>query len=200
LADLPAPHNPPEDGQAPLDPDEARGLKLAWVATRADLNDAEGENILQGMRWGRSHIRKQDVVVHSESFLRQLHERMFHQVWEWAGRFRQTERNIGVAPYQIAVQLRQLFDNVEAWREFGAFSLDEQAVRLHHQLTFIHPFPNGNGRCSRVMADMFLLKHGGTQFTWGPAPHGKDVRQRYLAAIRYADAGDIDPLLNFVRS
>lgn len=200
MADQRALHDQLEEGQTPLDPDEALGLKLGWVATRSDLNDAEGENILQGMRWARGQIRKQDVVVNSEAFLRQLHERMFSLVWEWAGQFRQTERNIGVAPYQIAVQLRQLFDNVGAWREFGTYPLDEQAARLHHQLTFIHPFPNGNGRCSRVVADMFLLKHGGTQFTWGPAPHGKDVRRRYLAAIRHADAGDIGPLLNFVRS
>lgn len=189
-----------DEGQTPLDPDEARGLKLGWVATRTDLNDAEGENILQGMRWARAQIRRKDVVVNSEAFLRQLHERMFNQVWDWAGTFRQTERNIGVAPYQIATQLRQLFDNAHAWQEFGTYPLDEQAVRLHHQLTFIHPFPNGNGRCSRVMADMFLLRHGGEQFSWGPAPHGPMVRQEYLAAIRNADCGDIASLLAFVRS
>jgi Fic-DOC domain mobile mystery protein B len=200
LADLPLFQEPLDAGQTPLDPDEARGLKLGWVATRADLNDAEGENILQGMRWANTQVRKRDVVVHGEAFLRQLHERMFNQVWEWAGRFRQTERNIGVAPYQIAMQLRQLFDNVSAWQEFQTYSMDEQAVRLHHQLTFIHPFPNGNGRCSRVMADMFLLRNGGKPFTWGPPPHGAQVRQDYLNAIRRADAGDVSPLLAFVRS
>lgn len=200
MADLPLFQEPLDAGQTPLDADEARGLKLGWVATRADLNDAEGENILQGMRWANTQVRKRDVVVHGEAFLRQLHERTFNQVWEWAGRFRQTERNIGVAPYQIAMQLRQLFDNVSAWQEFQTYSLDEQAVRLHHQLTFIHPFPNGNGRCSRVMADMFLLRNGGKPFTWGPPPHGAQVRQDYLNAIRRADAGDVSPLLAFVRS
>lgn len=74
-----------DEGQTPLDPDEARGLKLGWVATRTDLNDAEGENILHGMRWARAQIRRKDVVVNSEAFLRQLHERMFNQVWDWAG-------------------------------------------------------------------------------------------------------------------
>ena len=189
-----------DDGQTPLDPDEAIGLKLSWVATRADLNDAEGTNILSAMRWAAREIRKTQVVVPGEDFLRQLHVRMFGEVWEWAGRFRSTERNIGVAPHQIATQLRQLFDDVGAWLEFGTYSLDEQAARLHHRLTWIHPFPNGNGRCSRLMADLFLQSKGAQPFTWGPAPHDRPVRQRYLGALRQADTGDFGALLGFVRS
>jgi Fic-DOC domain mobile mystery protein B len=190
-----------EDGQTPLDPDEAVGLKLGWIATRSDLNDAEGANIVSGMRWGNRQIRgKKPAEVATEGFLRALHARMFSDVWRWAGTFRQTERNIGVAPYQIAMQLRQLFDNVAAWQEYGAYSLDMQAVTLHHKLTVIHPFPNGNGRCSRVMADFFLQRHAAEPFSWGPAPHGAAVRKRYLEAIRQADAGDMQPLLAFVRS
>lgn len=191
---------PLEEGQTPLDPDESRGLKPRWVATRQDLNDVEAGNILRGMRWARRQIRREETVVPSEAFLRSLHQRMFNDVWRWAGQFRNTERNIGVAPHQIATQLRQLFDNVSAWQEFGSYALDEQAARLHHQLTYIHPFPNGNGRCSRVMADMYLLQHGAAEFSWGPSPHDEAVRRAYLAAIRCADAGDIKPLLAFVRS
>jgi Fic-DOC domain mobile mystery protein B len=189
-----------DDGQTPLDPDEARGLRLSWVATRGDLNDAEGTNILDAMRWAVREIRKKQVVVPSEDFLRQLHARMFGEVWEWAGRFRSTERNIGVAPHQVAMQLRQLFDDAGAWQVTGTYSLDEQAARLHHRLTYIHPFPNGNGRCSRLMADLFLQSRGAQPFTWGPAPHGHQVRQRYLEALRLADAGDLAALLGFVRS
>jgi Fic-DOC domain mobile mystery protein B len=189
-----------DDGQTPLDPDEARGLKLSWVANRGDLNDAEGANIFTGMRWAAREIRKKSVVVASEEFLRQLHARMFGEVWGWAGRFRLTERNIGVPPHQIAIQLRQLFDNVKAWQEFGTYPIDEQAARLHHQLAYIHPFPNGNGRCSRVTADLFLQSHGARPFTWGPAPHDQPVRQRYLEALRQADNGELGPLLGFVRS
>jgi Fic-DOC domain mobile mystery protein B len=190
-----------EDGQTPLDPDEATGLKLAWIATRSDLNDAEGANIVSGMRWGGRQIRgKKLAEVATEGFLRELHARMFGNVWKWAGTFRQTERNIGVAPYQIAMQLRHLFDDVQAWQEFMTYPLDVQAAHLHHRLTFIHPFPNGNGRCSRVIADLFLQRHGSEPFSWGPAPHGAAVRQQYLAAIRAADTGDIHPLLAFARS
>ncbi len=189
-----------DEGQTPLDPDEAHGLKLSWVATRGDLNDAEGANIFSAMRWAAREIRKKDVIVHSEDFLRQLHLRMFDNVWEWAGRFRSTERNIGVAPHQIAMQVRQLFDNVGAWQASGTYPLDEQAARLHHQLTHIHPFPNGNGRCSRLMADLSLQSHGAKPFTWGPEPHDQRVRQRYLEALRQADTGDLRSLLGFVRS
>ena len=189
-----------DDGQTPLDPDEATGLKLQWVATRGDLNDAEGANIFSAMRWAAREVRKKQTVVASDDFLRQLHARMFGEVWEWAGRFRLTERNIGIAPHQIAMQLRQIFDNVGAWQKFGVYPLDEQAARLHHQLTFIHPFPNGNGRCSRVMADLFLQSCGAQPFTWGPAPHDRTVRQRYLEALRLSDAGDLRLLLEFVRS
>ena len=189
-----------DDGQTPLDPDEARELKLKWVANRADLNDAEGTNIIDGMQWAAKEIREKDVIVPSDVFLRHLHARMFGQVWKWAGRFRTTERNIGVAPHQISMQLRQLFDNVVAWQAYSTYPLDEQAARLHHKLTYIHPFPNGNGRCSRIMADLFLQSNGAPPFTWGPAPHDQQVRQRYLQAVRQADTGDMTLLLAFVRS
>lgn len=189
-----------EDGQTPLDPDEAQGLKLKWVATRADLNDVEGANVVSGMLWAAREIRKKGVVVASDDFLRKLHEKMFGSVWEWAGRYRLTERNIGVAPHQIAMQLRQLFDNVGAWQAFRTYPLDEQAARLHHWLTFIHPFPNGNGRSSRLMADLFLQSHDEPPFSWGPEPHNSTVRESYLQAVREADAGNWQPLLGFVRS
>jgi fido (protein-threonine AMPylation protein) len=77
-----------EDGQTPLDPDEATGLKLAWIATRSDLNDAGGANIVSGMRWGARQIRgKKPDNVATEGFLRALHTRMFGDVWRWAGMF-----------------------------------------------------------------------------------------------------------------
>lgn len=199
MPDAQGPYGTPDDGQTPLDPDEAAGLKLSWVATRGDLNDVEASNILQGIAWAQRRIAKERVVIASEPFLRELHARMFGQVWAWAGRFRATERNIGVAPHQIATQLRLLFDDVEAWQAYGSYPLDEQAVRLHHRLTFVHPFANGNGRCARVLTDLFLQRHGAAVFSWGPAPHGREVRKQYLAAIRQADAGDFAPLLQFVR-
>ena len=84
--------------------------------------------------------------------------------------------------------------------EHGAYPLDERAARLHHRLTFIHPFPNGNGRCSRVFADFYLDKAGASEFSWGVRLPREDQRREYLAAIRAADALDYAPLLRFVRA
>ena len=117
-------------------------------------------------------------------------------------RRRRTERNIGIDPTQIRVALHNLFRDVVAWSEFNTYSLDEQAARLHHLLTWIHPFPDGNGRTSRAMADLFLASRGATVFSWGAnsglPPH--EIRARYLAAVRAADAHDLGPLLAFVRA
>lgn len=192
---------PEADGQTPLDPDETEGLKLAFVATLGDLNAAEGNNIASGMKWAESQVRG-GVQVASEDFLSSLHSKLFGQVWEWAGAHRSTERNIGIDPLQIRVELRQLFDDVAAWAEFDTYPIDEQAARLHHRLTWIHPFPNGNGRTSRSMADLFLVSRAVLPFSWGAnarlAPN--EIRARYLAAVRAADARDLAPLMAFVRS
>jgi Fic-DOC domain mobile mystery protein B len=197
----PAWHIPEADGQTPLDPDEAVGLKLAFVATRDDLNAAEGNNIASGMQWAEAQVRS-GVQVARDDFLSSLHAKLFGQVWDWAGTYRKTERNIGVDPLEIRVALRQLFDDVAAWTEFGTYPVDEQAARLHHRLTWIHPFPNGNGRTSRAMADLFLASRGAKPFSWGAnaGPVSREIRARYLAAVRAADAHDLAPLLAFVRA
>lgn len=190
--------DPEEDGQTPLDPDEAQGLKLAFVATRADLNSAEATNFVDGMRWAEAQVRS-GVEVASDKFLCELHARLFGQVWAWAGKYRTTERNIGIEPVQIAMAVRQLFDDVASWQEYGSYPLDERAARLHHRLTVIHPFPNGNGRTSRAMADLFLRARRAPALTWGASLPPAEARDRYLAAVRAADGHDFAPLLDFIR-
>lgn len=187
-----------EDGQTPLDPDEAEGLIPRWVATRGDLDAVESANIVRAYGWAANALRRGQPVA-DEAFLRGLHRAMFGQVWQWAGRYRRTERNIGIAPHQISTQLAQLFDDSAAWRTHQTYSLEEQAWRLHHRLTWIHPFPNGNGRCSRLMADYYLVQHGLPRFTWGSTLAAEEVRALYIAAIRAADRGDFTPLAAFVR-
>lgn len=116
----------------------------------------------------------------------------------WAGRYRSSERTIGVAPHQITTQLHHLFADTETWREFDSYTLDEQALRLHHRLTWIHPFPNGNGRVSRLMADYYLEQCGVRRFSWGAGLPGDQARSSYLQAIRDADGGDFETLRWFV--
>ncbi len=186
-------------GATPLDPDEARGLIPRHIRTQAELNQWEQANVLDGSAWAM-RSRERDVL--SEGFVRELHRRLFGDTWHWAGTFRTTGKNIGVDAAQVAVQLRELLENTRYWIEHRAFGLDEIAVRFHHRLVVIHPFPNGNGRHARLMTDVLLRRNGAGAFSWGGAnlEAAGDARERYLAALRAADAGDYLPLLAFVRS
>jgi Fic-DOC domain mobile mystery protein B len=188
---------PADDGQTPLDQDEAAGLIPSWIATRGDLNVAEEGNVAEGLAWGRKAVGRHDVLT--QEFLRSLHQRMFGSVWKWAGLYRSTEKNIGVTPSAISSELKNLFDDVQAWHKFDTYGLDERAARVHHRMTWIHPFPNGNGRCARVFTDLYLAKNGSDEFKWGASLPQDTQRPRYLAAIRAADVHDYGPLLDFLR-
>ncbi|MEO8460698.1 MAG: mobile mystery protein B [Dokdonella sp.] len=186
-----------DDGQTPLDRDEATGLRQDWITTRADLNLAEEENIRTGIAWAQRTGKRGNVLT--QTFLREPHARLFGLVWDWAGSYRHTERNIGVAPHAISSDLQNLFDDALAWKASGTYEIDDRAARLHHRLTWIHPFPNGNGRCARVFADTYLRAAGVNAFSWGTEHNGR-AREKYLAALRRADAHDYAPLLAFVRN
>lgn len=182
----------------PLEPSERDGLIPGHITHRNELNEVEQENIVAAMTWAFS--RKRDVL--DETFLRSLHRRMFGKVWKWAGQYRSTERNIGVAPHMIPVEMRRVIDDARAWVAHESFCPDEMAVRFHHALVFIHPFPNGNGRWSRAVADLFITAQGGKPFAWGRstlrAPD--ETRTAYISALRAADNHDLAPLLAFARS
>ena len=189
-----------QDGQTPLDPDETAGLIPRHIETIGALNDWEQENILLATKWLR---RAKISEVLSEDFCRDLHRRMFDKTWKWAGTFRKSDKNIGCDWPSIAVKLNQLLGNAKYWVDNKTFQPDELAARFHHALVWIHPFPNGNGRHSRMMADALLKQLGQKAFSWGGGGNlvsASDVRARYLAALRAADKGDFSELLAFVRS
>lgn len=131
-----------------------------------------------------------------------LHKRMFGDVWRWAGAYRRSERNIGIEFYRIPQEMPTLFDDVRTWVENGTYPLDEIGVRLHHRLVLIHPFPNGNGRHTRLMADLLVERLGGQSFSWsgGSLANVGELRAKYVAALQAADNRDIGPLLAFARS
>lgn len=185
-----------DDNSTPLTAEEKNGLKLKWITLRSELNEAEARNIAQAQLWLTAN-KKKDVC--SDTFLRKLHKKMFCDVWVWAGEYRITERNIGVAPYQIPMKLMQLFDDLNFWIDNKTYSNHEIAVRLHHKLVQIHPFPNGNGRVSRLMADLVLRKLEGKTLYCGDTNivDVSEVRRKYIDALRKADAGDYTDLLNF---
>jgi Fic-DOC domain mobile mystery protein B len=186
-------------GQTPLDLDEAAGLKPKHIGTQGELDEWEAANIIKAMRWlGRQ--KKLDVL--DEHFCRQLHIKMFSDTWIWAGTFRKSDKNIGCDWTKISVNLRQLLDNTSYWLEHDVFPAEEVAVRFHHQLVSLHPFPNGNGRHSRLMADCLLRQQGLAPFSWGSANliAASEVRTLYIHALRAADINDYGPLQAFVRS
>jgi len=185
----------------PLDPALRGDLIQTWITTRADLNEAEEENIVKAVAWARRWRGAPEALL-TEDFSKNLHKQMFGAVWKWAGRYRQSELNIGIAPHLVAAEMPVMFDNARFWVENKTFPADEIAVRLHHRLTQIHGFPNGNGRHARMMADLLIEKLEGKAFTWGSATIRETgaLREAYVAALQAADNHDFGPLMAFVRS
>ena len=186
------------DNATPLTAEERRELIPAHIAYRSELNEAEQDNIGRAQDWALG--RRRDLLT--EKFVMDLHRRMLGDVWRWAGRFRTTERNLGIAHYEIPMALRQLLDDTRAWIEHKAYPPDEIAVRFHHRLVHIHPFANGNGRHARLMADLLIMRLGQERFSWGSVnlQDPGSVRRRYVAALQSADDHDPGPLLTFARS
>jgi Fic-DOC domain mobile mystery protein B len=189
----------PDDAATPLTPEEKRDLIPAHIAGRDDLNEAEQKNIVRGQAWALRR-RRRDTL--SEQFIKDLHKQMLGEVWRWAGQFRRSERNLGIPFYEIPAALRQLLEDTKVWIEYESYPPDEIAVRFHHRLVQIHPFANGNGRHSRLMADLLVMELGQERFSWGRAnlQQAGDVRARYIAALKAADNHHIVPLLAFARS
>ena len=188
----------PDNAAALLTPEEIRDLIPAHIAYRSELNEAEQENIARAQEWALGP-RRRDLL--SEKFAKALHRRMLGDVWRWAGRFRTSQRNMGIDYWLIPTELRKLLDDTKAWIEFKTYPADEIAVRFHHRLVLIHPFPNGNGRHARFMADLLIMRLGGERFSWGRESLRDPgiARQQYIAALRAADNHDIAPLLAFAR-
>lgn len=189
------------DGATPLDPDELDGLKFGHVKTRGELDELEQVNIEQGLLW-LARARPKDFL--SEGFIRKLHKQLLGDVWSWAGTFRQTEKNIGIDPIEIAVALRVLLDDARYWSDNTTYEPLEAAARFHHRLVQIHCFPNGNGRHARIMADVYLeecFEHAPIDWAGGfDLMKENERRDAYIAALRAADGGDYERILGFVAS
>lgn len=185
-------------GATPLDADELASLIPGHITTQVELNEWEQLNIAQGESW--AHKQRKEIL--NEAFLRQLHQQMFGETWKWAGEFRKSDKNIGVDWLTIGVELKKLLDDAHYQVEHASYPPDEITVRFHHRLVAIHPFPNGNGRHARLMADLLAERLGQPRFTWGSRSlvDAGDTRQGYIAALQAADARDIAPLLGFARS
>lgn len=187
--------------QTPLDEDEREGLKIKSISTREELNEFEQQNIETAIAWLSGRAITLDNFL-TEKFVMNLHFRMFNEVWLWAGTFRLSDKTIGIDSHYIGVEIKKLLDNCKYWIDNKTFSEEEIAIRLKHRLVQIHPFPNGNGRHSRLMADIMMEKiFNKPIFSWGGISIDSigDGSSVYIKALREADKGDFGPLLGFAQ-
>lgn len=183
------------DGTTPLDPDEADGLIPGWVATRGDLDVVEQANVAAAMQWA-SRRRWSIETLLSDATVRDVHRRMLGDVWNWAGSYRTSEKNIGVPWADVRRAIHDLMADAMAWVDSERPS-ESLLADFHHQIVSIHPFPNGNGRHGRLMTDLLATVIGVPPSTWGRAP-SIDImvaRRHYLDALSAADRGSLEPLL-----
>ena len=188
------------EGATPRDSIEAEGLRLPHVTSRDQLNKWEQENILEAEALYFS--RKQRDIL-SEAFLLRLHQRMFGNVWKWAGKYRTSDKNMGIPFWEVAVKVRGLCEDAKLWIAAATDPPDSIAARFHHRLVSIHPFANGNGRHARMAADLLLTNVlGNPRFTWGGGEllNVGAARSLYLEALRAADGRDYSRLIEFVRT
>jgi len=189
------------EGQTPIDENEKAGLKVKSISTMEELDQFEQQNIEEAVAWAYGRSFKPEQVLNVK-FIQSVHERMFKNVWKWAGQFRVSDKNLGVSYYMIRQELKGLLDDCQYWIEHETFPPEEIAIRFKHRLVSIHLFPNGNGRHSRLMGDILLTALDSSQtFSWGGKTlrRGED-RKVYLKVLRAADNGDIGPLVKFSKS
>ena len=179
-------------GETPID---VSGLKRKGINTRSELNRAEAENIRKAVVKYLAAKPSRRFAPFTLSWAKRLHKQMFGDVWKWAGEFRQENLNLGCDWHQVQMQLQALLDDLVFWEARGD-ALLEQAARLHHRAVEIHPFLNGNGRWARMLANIWLKRHGHAITEWPEAAIGSMsvIRDEYLMAIRASDEGDEGPL------
>jgi len=191
-----------KDGQTPLDEQEKEGLKIKSITTQGELDEFEQLNIEKAVEWTiRTKLKPENILT--EKFIKDLHKRMYNDVWKWAGEFRKTEKNIGIPWTQIGIELKNLLDDTKYWIENKTFSPKEIAIRFKHRIVSIHCFPNGNGRHSRMMADIIIESIFKEEiFSWHQSNMVKanETRKEYIEALKKADNGNIEPLINFAKN
>ncbi len=190
-----------EEGQTALDEEEKEGLLISSITTREELDEFEQQNIEKAIEWTLGRKFKQEKII-TEEFVCELHYKMFSDVWKWAGDFRHTNKNLGGDWKQIGIRLKQLNDDCLFWIQKEVYSGEDIAIRYKHQIVSIHCFSNGNGRHSRLIADI-IVNHIFKKpiFSWGGSSINKkgEARSKYLKAVKEADNGNMKLLLEFAR-
>lgn len=190
------------NGQTPLSEEEMEGLKIPSITTRKELDEFEQLNIEKAIEWTlRAKLKPEQLF--SEKFIKDLHKKMYGDVWKWAGNFRNSEKNIGIKSYMVTVALKQLLDDALFWYQNNTYPQDEMAIRFKHRLVSIHCFPNGNGRHSRLITDLIVTKlYNANYFTWGRSNlvQANETRTDYIKALKEADNQNYKLLIEFAKS
>jgi len=187
-----------KEGETPLD--DISGLKIDGIFTRGELDVVEADNILDAFLKYTLNPEEIKKITFDTQFLQQLHRDMFGKVWSWAGEFRTTQTSIGIEAINIRQSLYQLMDDLKFWEE--AWDYEDTATRLHYLLVKIHPFLNGNGRCSRLFTDLWLLSIGKEMLDWGDEniDNANSTRKEYILALQEVDSGSYERLKKFMFS
>lgn len=189
-------------GQTPLNEEEKDGLLIKTITLQKELDEFEQLNIEKSVEWTIHANLKQDKIL-SEKFIKNLHKKMYGDVWKWAGEFRKSEKNIGIKWTQIGLELKILIDDIKYWIENKTYPPKEIAIRFKHRIVQIHCFPNGNGRHSRMMADIIVESIFGKEiFPWNKLNMVKadETREKYITTLKEADNGNIKPLIEFAQN
>lgn len=184
------------EGSTTLSPIEKEGLKFKHIYLMSELDEAEALNIIQGLEFLRNYKKDDFLTV---DFALRLHTKLFSDVWSWSGKFRLTEKNIGVAPFKVQIELYKLFDDIKFWMNNNVYPPEEIGARFHHRLVWIHPFSNGNGRWARIYTEYLYKRFKWGQPDWHFGENPQERRHRYIEALRAADMKDFSLLVSFMK-
>jgi len=189
-----------QPGQTAIDPDELAALIPKHIRLLRELNEFEAANIHQAIKkYFLGRLKKYDLC--NPEVLRRLHRDMFDETWKWAGQYRRSNKNLGRDWWLIPEEVKKACEDLRYWRDHQIYDPAETAVRFHHRLAVIHPFPNGNGRHARLAADLLIQTAGAKTLSWGQTKLTKpgDQRNSYISALREADEGNFAPLISFAQ-
>ena len=188
-----------KDGSTPLDHDQIKGIRFSHLTTMGELDEIEDTNIQKGLEW--LHHKDHENFL-SMQFLCKLHEKLFGEVWKWGGKFRTVEVNISkYRAHDVGPQLKNFFEDIRLWIDGKKMNWDEISAEMHHRLVTIHPFPNGNGRTTRIFTEYAQKRFGQKVTSWKSSMSStpKDRRDLYIKALRCADKGDFSLLIEFMK-
>lgn len=177
------------------------GLTIKGKTLREHL---EIVNHAEAIEYLQDAIRQRDLT---EGLIKEFHAILFQGVKSWAGAkpivpgaYKTEDNHVltlsgEIHHYVPAVQVPSEMEKLLTWyrEKQGKFHPIELAAVFHHRIAAIHPFPDGNGRVSRICMNYILMKAG-----FPPAIIRNENRQEYYLALGEADKGNPQPFIQLV--